>query len=199
VIASLSGTVESVALDHAVIEAGGIGYRAFCSARTLRRLPAAGEAARLLIETHVREDHIHLFGFIDAAERDWFRLLQNVQGVGAKVALSILSALDPDKLAQAIASQDRAALGRAQGVGSKLATRLAVELKDKVPAIAVPAVAAGEAAPIGGAVADAISALVNLGYRRVEAAGAVAAAHRTLGERADVGALVRGGLRELAR
>jgi holliday junction DNA helicase RuvA len=201
VIASLQGTLETAAADHAVIEAGGVGYQAFCSARTLRRLPATGEQARLLIETHVREDHIHLYGFIDSAERDWFRLLQSVQGVGAKVALSILSALEPDKLAQAIAAQDKAALGEAQGVGPKLATRLAVELKDKVPAIAVVAKPNGEAppAPVGGAVADAISALVNLGYRRVEAAGAVATAHRSLGEQADVGALVRGGLRELAR
>jgi holliday junction DNA helicase RuvA len=201
VIASLSGAVESMAADHAVIEAGGVGYQAFCSARTLRRLPGLGERARLLIETHVREDHIHLYGFIDAAERDWFRLLQSVQGVGAKVALAILSTLDPDKLAHAVAAQDKAALGEAPGVGPKLATRLAVELKDKVPALAAVATSVGDAvpAPVGGAVADAISALVNLGYRRIEAAGAVATAHRSLGERADVGALVRGGLRELAR
>jgi Holliday junction DNA helicase RuvA len=199
VIASISGTLESVTLDHAVIEAGGVGYRAFCSARTLRRLPAPGEDARLLIETHVREDHIHLYGFIDAAERDWFRLLQTVQGVGAKVALAVLSALDPDKLAQAIAAQDRGAIGQAQGVGPKLATRLATELKDKVPALAAVTVPAGDAAPLTGAVSDAISALVNLGYRRVEAAGAVSSAQRTLGDRADVGALVRGGLKELAR
>jgi len=201
VIASLTGNVESVAADHAVIEAGGIGYRAFCSARTLRRLPGVGEAARVLIETHVREDHIHLYGFIDAAERDWFRLLQSVQGVGAKVALAILSTLDPDKLARAVAAQDKAALGEAPGVGPKLATRLAVELKDKVPALAAAATPGGEpvAVPVGGAIADAISALVNLGYRRVEAAGAVATAQRGLGEQADVSALVRGGLRELAR
>ena len=199
-IASLQGVLESIAADHAVIDVGGVGYQAFCSARTLRRLAGVSERARLLIDTHVREDHIHLYGFIDAAERDWFRLLQSVQGVGAKVALAILSTLDPDKLAQAIAAQDKAALGEAPGVGPKLATRLAVELKDKVPALAVVATPIVDAVPaIGGAVADAISALVNLGYRRVEAAGAVATAHRSLGERADVGALVRGGLRELAR
>lgn len=200
-IASLSGVVESVSLDHAVIEAGGVGYRAFCSARTLRRLPAQGESARVLIDTHVREDHIHLYGFIDAAERDWFRLLQNVQGVGAKVALAILSTLEPDRLAAAIAAQDKAALSQAPGVGGKLAQRLVLELKDKVPALAAVTTPAGEArpVPIGGAVADAVSALVNLGYKRVEAAGAIAAAQRSLGEGAEVGALVRGGLKELAR
>ncbi|HSR55563.1 MAG TPA: Holliday junction branch migration protein RuvA, partial [Alphaproteobacteria bacterium] len=130
-IASLKGLIESVGEDFAVIETGGVGYLVFCSARTLSALPPAGEAAALKIETHVREDHIHLYGFATAAERDWFRLLITVQGVGARVALAILSVLPPSDLGLALAAGDKAALGRAAGVGPKLAQRIVTELKDK--------------------------------------------------------------------
>ena len=166
-------------------------------------LPGAGEAASLLVETHVREDHIHLFGFIDQAERDWFRLLGTVQGVGAKMALAILSALPPADLAQAIAAQDKAQLTRANGVGPKLAGRILAELKDKAagPAFApvvVPQAVNGIGAGRGSDGEDAVSALVNLGYGRSEAFGAVAQASRRLGEAAPLEALLKEGLKELA-
>jgi Holliday junction DNA helicase RuvA len=155
-----------------------------------------------LIETHVREDHIHLYGFVDAAERDWFRLLTTVQGVGARLALAVLSALGPDDLPLAILAQDKALLARAEGVGPRLAARIVNELRDKAGSLAiVPPVAAAAlaTAPIGeGPAADAVSALVNLGYRRAEAFGAVAAAARRLGAAAPAEALIRAGLRELA-
>jgi Holliday junction DNA helicase RuvA len=151
----------------------------------------------------VREDHIHLYGFLDAAERDWFRLLLTVQGVGAKVALGLLSALSPDELATAIAAQDRTALSRAQGVGPKLAQRLALELKEKAAAMVMPAALAKRlpgAAPTAASVnEDAVSALVNLGYKRAEAYGAVARATQSLGDKPDLQALVRAGLRELSQ
>src|SRR4029077_13539959 len=166
----------------AVIDVGGVGYLAFCSTRTLGLLSPPGGPARLLIETHVREDHIHLYGFIDIAERDWFRLLTTVQGVGARLALAILSAVAPEALTLAILAQDKAALARAEGVGPKLAARIVNELRDKVGglAAAAPLPSAGTGAPLAeqGAAADAVSALVNLGYRRAEAFGAVAAAVR---------------------
>ena len=165
-IAKLSGTVDSVAADSAVIDVGGVGYLAFCATRTLGRLPPAGGAVRLLVETHVREDHIHLYGFIDAAERDWFRLLTTVQGVGARVALAILSAVAPEALTLAILAQDKAALARADGVGPKLAARIVNELRDKVGGLAIAAQASSVVRlPVGedGAAADAVSALVNLG------------------------------------
>ena len=149
-IAKLAGIVDQVGEDGAVIDVGGVGYLAFCSTRTLGQLPPAGEPVRLLIETHVREDHIHLYGFVDAAERDWFRLLTTVQGVGARLALAILSALTPEELGLAIVAQDNAVLARAEGVGPKLAARIVNELKDKVgglalaaPSAAPPAAAAG--------------------------------------------------------
>ena len=202
-IAKLSGILDSVAADSAVIDAGGVGYLVFCSSRTVAGLPSPGGAARLLIETHVREDHIHLYGFIDAAERDWFRLLTTVQGVGARLALAILSAVAPEALTLAILAQDKAALSRAEGVGPKLAARIVNELRDKVGGLAIAAQAAPAATglPAGenGAAADAVSALVNLGYRRAEAFGAVAAAARRLGESAATDALIRAGLQELAQ
>jgi Holliday junction DNA helicase RuvA len=201
-IAKLTGTLDLIAADGAVVDVNGIGYYAFCSARTLGRLPPAGAPVRLLIETHVREDHIHLYGFVDAAERDWFRLLTTVQGVGARLALAVLSALGPDDLPLAILAQDKALLARAEGVGPRLAARIVNELRDKAGslAIATPAAATAlAAAPIGeGPAADAVSALVNLGYRRAEAFGAVAAAARRLGGGAPAEALIRAGLRELA-
>jgi Holliday junction DNA helicase RuvA len=203
-IAKLAGLLDQVMSDGAVIDVGGVGYLVFCSTRTIGQLPPPGAATRLLVETHVREDHIHLYGFIDAVERDWFRLLMTVQGVGARLALALLSAVPPDALALAILAQDKATLARADGVGPRLAARIANELRDKVgglataaptPVIGIAAVANAEA----GATADAVSALVNLGYRRAEAFGAVAAAARKLGEEAALDALIRAGLQELAQ
>jgi Holliday junction DNA helicase RuvA len=199
-IAKLSGRLDQTGVDWAVIDVGGVGYLVFCSGRTLARLPAPGGSVSLLVETHVREDHIHLYGFADAAARDWFRLLTTVQGVGARVALAVQSVLDPDELLRAVASQDKTSLTRASGVGPKLAGRIVAELKDKVGALALGSgaalAAAGEGAPI--AVADAVSALVNLGYRRAEAHGAVAEAARRLGPDAGLDSLVRAGLKELS-
>jgi holliday junction DNA helicase RuvA len=201
-IAKLTGILDHIGPDGAVVDVGGVGYLVFASARTLGRLPASGGATRLLIETHVREDHIHLYGFVDAAERDWFRLLTTVQGVGAKVALAILSAVAPDDLTLAIVAQDKAMLARAEGVGPKLAARIANELRDKVGHLALAATNAATPAPAaasdGGITGDAVSALVNLGYRRAEAFGAVASASRRLGTDAKVDALIRAGLQELA-
>jgi len=199
-IAMLSGIVEQRGSDSLVLDVNGVGYLVFASARTLGRAPARGEPLRLLIETHVREDHIHLYGFADEAERSWFRLLTTVQGVGARLGLAILSVLTPDALATAILAQDKAALSRADGVGPKLATRIASELKDKVGGIALgPAVAAAAGAPEGAAAADAVSALVNLGYSRSDAFGAVAQAAKRLGDAAKIDALIRVGLQELSR
>ena len=199
-IAKLAGIVDSVSEDGAVVDVGGVGYLAFCSTRTIGRLPRAGAPTQLLIETHVREDHIHLYGFIDAAERDWFRLLTTVQGVGARLALAVLSAVTPEELSLAIFAQDRTVPARAEGVGPRLAARIVNELKDKVSGLALPvpltAAAAGGAGD--GPTAEAISALVNLGYRRVEAFGAVAAAAQRLGPGAETDALIRAGLQELA-
>ena len=202
-IGKLSGRMDDSGEDWAILDVGGVGYIVFASARSLSRLPPRGEAASLLIETHVREDHIHLFGFIDAAERDWFRLLGTVQGVGAKMALAILSVLPPDQLVQAIAAQDKTALTRASGVGPKLAGRVLSELKDKAGSIALgPGAFAVEpgagAAVMGGVFEDAVSVLVNLGYRRTEAFGAVARAGSGLGPDAAVEALIKAGLNELA-
>src|SRR5438067_10015118 len=139
-IAKLAGVVEQIEPDAAVIDVNGVGYLAFCSTRTIGRLPPPGAPARLLIETHVREDHIHLYGFIDAPERDWFRLLTTVQGVGARLALSILSAVAPETLGLAILAQDKPALARAEGVGPRLAARIVNELRDKIGSAAAPAV-----------------------------------------------------------
>jgi Holliday junction DNA helicase RuvA len=198
-IAKLSGVLDSAGSDGVVVDVGGVGYLAFCSARTLRQLPGKGEAVRLVIETHVREDHIHLYGFIDEAERSAYRLLTTVQGVGAKVALAILGAVSPDALVAAIAAQDRAALTQADGVGPKLATRIVVELRDKVGGLSLASAPIEGAMPIlDGVAADAVSALVNLGYRRVDAFGAVARASRKVGSEAKLDVLIRGGLKELA-
>lgn len=206
-IAKLKGLVDDSGEDWVVIDVGGVGYLVFCSGRTLQRLPRLGEAAQLLIETHVREDHIHLYGFAEAGEREWFRLLLTVQGVGSKVALAILSAMSIEDLSRAIAAGDKAMLTRAQGVGPKLGARLVSELKDKAAAIALApfsgaavAGAAGGAAPLeAGPLEDAISALVNLGYRRIEAHAAVLKASQALGEQATAAALIRAGLRELGK
>ena len=203
-IAKLKGTVDAVDTDSAVIDVGGVGYLVSASARTLRDL-AVGGPATMLVETIVREDAIALYGFLETAERDWFRILTTVQGVGARVALSILSTLSPDEVARAIAAQDRATLSRPAGVGPKLAARLATELKDKAAAFGVapaPALPANANAPSGTAGSineDAVSALVNLGYKRVEAFGAVARVTQRLGGEARLDAVIRAGLQELAR
>jgi Holliday junction DNA helicase RuvA len=199
-IAKLSGILESVGEDGIVIDVGGVGYLLSCSAATVSRLPGVGEAASLVVETHVREDRIQLYGFADRAEREWFRRLLTVQGVGAKVALSILSALRPNDLLQALMSGDKAMLSRADGVGPKLAARVINELKDRVAKLAaVPA-----AAPAAGVAANddanaAVSALVNLGYRRAEAFGAITHAAQRLGGQAALADLIRAGLQELGR
>jgi Holliday junction DNA helicase RuvA len=203
-IASLAGIVDWVGPDGAVIDVGGVGYLAYCSTRTIDLLPPPGGAARLLIETHVREDHIHLYGFIDATERDWFRRLTTVQGVGARLALAILSAVAPEALTLAIVAQDKAMLARADGVGPRLAARIANELKDKIAGLALVASqpmspGRGAVPATNGAIADAVSALENLKIGRAEAYGAVAAASRRLGEGAAVDALITAGLQELAR
>jgi len=162
VIASLSGIVEQVNDDSVVVDVNGVGYLVFAASRTLARLPARGEPVRLLIETHVREDHIHLYGFADEAERGWFRLLTTVQGVGAKTALAVLSALAPDALTAAVMAQDKVALTEAEGVGRKLAQRIVMELRDKLGAVALaPAISSRNTETEGGTIAgDAVSALV---------------------------------------
>jgi holliday junction DNA helicase RuvA len=204
-IGKLSGIIDSFGDDHLIIDVNGVGYVVTCSSRTLQRLPARGEPASLAIETQVREDAIRLFGFTSDAERDWFRLLQSVQGVGAKVALAILGILSAGELATAIGTQDKASVARAPGIGPKLAARIVAELKDKAPALAAvdPVVArlAGqeEAKRAPRPVQDAISALVNLGYGRPQAAAAVAASVNALGESAEAPALIRRGLKELAQ
>lgn len=203
-IGKLRGLIDSLSSEGVILDVGGVGYVVFCSARTLAALPSPGEAASLAIETQVREDAIRLYGFLSDEERDWFRLLQNVQGVGAKVALAILGLGPVRELASAIALQDKAAIARAPGVGPRLAARITAELKDKTPAVMSvdPAAAklAGEEPARGTPVAvqDAISALVNLGYGRPQAATAVAAALKVLGEDAEAQALIRRGLKELA-
>jgi len=205
-IAQLTGTVASTDESSAVIDVGGVGYLVFAPARTLATLERTEGPVTVQVETHVREDHIHLYAFLDPPERSWFRHLQTVQGVGARMALAILSVLEPRALGQAIAAQDKAALSRADGVGPKLAARIVAELKDKAGEAAFglgPAAAPRPGAPAavpdgGGATADAVSALINLGYGRSEAFGAVSHATRELGETAPLDALIKAGLKELA-
>jgi holliday junction DNA helicase RuvA len=200
-LARLRGTVEDVGLDAIVIDVGGLGYPVLVSNRTRAALPAMGQPATLLVETQIREDNVTYFGFIDRAERDWFRLLTTVQGVGGKVALNILSALDPDRLAQAIRAEDRAQLSRADGVGPKLAVRLVTELKGKAAGWATDPImlsASSSVPAVAGPVEEAVSALVNLGYKRPDALGAVATAARKLGESATTSALITAGLKEMA-
>jgi Holliday junction DNA helicase RuvA len=204
VIGKLKGRVDSVDEEGLIVDVGGVGYLVAASARTLRGLPVVGEAVTLFIETQVREDAIRLFGFLTSAERDWFRLLQSVQGVGAKVALGILGALPGDALAAAIARQDKAMMARAPGVGPKLAARLVLELKDKAPALgiadyAAPADAAPGLASLSKAADDAVLALTGLGYAKPQASAAVAKAYKTLGAEAATSALIRAGLKELAQ
>jgi Holliday junction DNA helicase RuvA len=204
-IGKLKGIIDSYGEDSVILDVNGVGYLVHCSARTLQALPATGEPVVLAIETHVREDQIRLFGFLLDGEREWFRLLQTVQGVGTKVALSILGTLTPADLASAIALRDKAMVARSPGVGPKVAERIVTELKDKAPAYADldPAVIR-----LSGAVderrapkpmADAVSALVNLGYGQPQAAAAIAAAARSAGEGADTKSLIRLGLKEIGK
>ena len=208
-IGQLKGIVDAIGEAHAIVDVGGVGYEVQLSARTLRNLKL-GEAVTLTIDTHVREDAIRLFGFQSEVERSWFRTLQNVQGVGSKVALGVLGVLSTHDLANAIALGNWAAVEQAPGVGKKLAQRIVAELKDKAPALSVaglngPVAAGGGAADAsalpaeGMAAAEAISALTNLGYNPAQASAAVAAAMKDLGAEVDTAKLIRRGLKELAR
>ncbi len=206
-IGKLRGIVDAIGESHAIIEVNGVGYEVQLSSRTLRNLKL-GDAVTLTIDTHVREDAIRLFGFQSEVERSWFRTLQNVQGVGSKVALGVLGVLSPQDLANAIALQNWAAVEQAPGVGKKLAQRITMELKDKAPELSVaglnvPAAGAGAtvqlAPPEGNAAGEAISALSNLGYNPAQASAAVAFAMKELGADADTAKLIRRGLKELAR
>jgi Holliday junction DNA helicase RuvA len=205
VIGKLKGVIDAYGEDFVIVDVHGVGYVVHCSSRTLQNLPPTGEAAVLAIETHVREDMIRLYGFRSDQEREWFRLLQTVQGVGSKVALGILSVLDPGGLATAIASGDKASVARGPGVGPKLAARIVAELKDKAPAFGHvdPALirlsGAIEDRNAPAPVSDAVSALVNLGYPQIQASAAVAAAIKQAGDEAEAKTLIRLGLRELAR
>lgn len=201
-IAKLTGIIDSIGRDYAIIDVGGVGYFVRCSTRTLAVLPAAGATTSIAVQTVVRDDAIDLFGFADPVERDWFRLLTTVQGVGPKVALSLQSTLSGNDIATAIDMGDSAMLTRADGVGPKLATRLVNELKDKTASIgaiaSAPAAVANGAMPlVGQAAADAVSALINLGYRRAEAQSAVGRAMKKLGPAAQLEALIPAGLKEL--
>jgi len=204
-IGKLKGLVDSTGEDWVILDVGGVGYQVHCPARTMAALPSAGEATSLSIETYVREDQIKLYGFSVDSEREWFRLLMTVQGVGAKVALALLGVMSGGELASAIALRDIAQITRAPGIGKKVAERICGELKDKAPAFG-----SGDAAllqlqsDIGDKVAarpvaDAVSALSNLGYGRAEASSAVQAALREAGEEASAETLIRLGLKELAR
>jgi Holliday junction DNA helicase RuvA len=204
-IGKLKGVIDSYGADNVILDVNGVGYLIHCSARTLQELPRVGEPATLAIETHVREDQIRLFGFLSDDEREWFRLLQTVQGVGTKVALAVLGTFKPANLASAIAMRDKATVARAPGVGPKVAERIVTELKDKAPAYTAVDQALVR---LSGAlderrapqpVSDAVSALINLGYAQAQAAAAVAAAARNAGEGAEVRTLIRLGLRELAK
>jgi Holliday junction DNA helicase RuvA len=204
-IGKLKGIIDTYGEDFVIVDVGGVGYLVHCSARTLQALPALGEAVTLAIETHVREDQIKLFGFLSDVEREWFKLLQTVQGVGTKVALAVLSTLKPAELASAIAMRDKASVQRSPGVGAKVAERIVTELKDKAAAYTDidPAVMrlSGqlEEKRAPRPVSDAVSALVNLGYGQPQAAAAIAAASRSAGEGAETKQLIRLGLKELGK
>ena len=197
-IAKLTGRLDSSSAGHAVIDVGGVGYLVEASARTLDALGAIDNLVTVHTEMLVSEDSIRLMGFASADERNWFRLLTSVQGVGAKVALAILSILSPDEARTAIARADSATIARANGVGPKLAQRIVNELKDKAGGIAIGGTGA-VAAPAGGAASDAVSALLNLGFRPAEASNAVGAANDELGPGATLDALVRLALRKAAK
>lgn len=205
-IGKLRGKVDAIGEGHLILDVNGVGYEVMASHRTLRNLKI-GDEISLTIDTHVREDAIKLYGFTSEVERIWFRILQTIQGVGAKVALAVLGTLSPQDLANAIALGNWQAVEQTNGVGKKLAQRIVIELKDKAPGVTmtglnVPATPGGKAdtrAIVGNAPAEAISALTNLGYQPIQASQAVAIAMQELGEDADVAKLIRRGLRELAR
>ena len=202
-IAKLKGRIDAIGADWVIVDVNGVGYHVACSSKTLSALPGQGDAAEIHTEMLVSQDMIRLVGFASVAERDWFRLLQSVQGVGTKVALAILSVLSVHEIGNAIALQDKAMIGRANGVGKKLAERIALELKDKVPAFAVsdPSLSKLRAefeAPKPTAATDAVSALVNLGYGQSQAGIAVATAMRKGGDDQPTERLIRLALRELA-
>jgi len=203
-IGKLTGTLDTIAEDHAILDVGGVGYLVHCSTRTLGNLPSPGDPLVLFIETVVREDSFRLYGFASELERDWFRLLQSVQGVGARVALAVQATLAPGELASAIALQNKSMVARAPGVGPKVAGRIVSELKDKAPAYSGAAAAEiGLQSEIGAgaastAVTDAVSALTNLGYSSQQASAAVAKVLAKAGEDAQSAALIRLALKELA-
>ena len=199
-IAKLTGTIDEIGSDHLVMDVNGVGYLVWCSSRTLGMIGGKGDGATIYTEMQVSENDMRLMGFASGAERDWFRLLISVQGVGGKVALAILSALEPGELNTAVASGDKAMVSRANGVGPKLALRIVNELKDKVGAIAGDPVAGGvAAAPVSSNSADAVSALLNLGFKPAEASAAVAAADAEAGEEATLDALVRLALKKAGK
>jgi Holliday junction DNA helicase RuvA len=202
-IGKLTGMIDEIGTDFAVIDVGGVGYVVHCAARVLSGLPQPGNRATLFVETQMREDAIKLFGFTTSEEREWFRLLQTVQGVGAKVALSILSTQSVSDLARAVAFEDKASVGRAQGVGPKLAARIVAELKDKAATISAPmhVVQGGAVVSIqrpAGAAAEAVSALVNLGYAQAQASQAIATVVAREGKELPLQTLIREGLRALS-
>ena len=198
-IAKLKGILDETGADWAVIDVGGVGYLVFCSAKTLTALGERGADCTVFTDLQVSETDLRLLGFADAAERDWFRMLTGVQGVGSKVALAILSALSPGELRDACAAGDAASVARAQGVGPKLASRIVNELRDKAGALPGCGVAGAAPAPLAGsASADAVSALQNLGFKPAVAASAVARAQAELGEGASEGELIRVALRRAA-
>jgi Holliday junction DNA helicase RuvA len=202
-IGKLRGKVDAVGESFLIVDVNGVGYEVQASARTLRNLKL-GDEVSLTIDTHVREDAIRLFGFASEVERAWFRTLQNVQGVGSKVALALLGTLSPQDLANAIALGDWGSVEQAPGIGKKLAQRIVAELKDKAPALTaaglnLPGATTGGAPPQGNAAAEAMSALSNLGYQPAQASAAIAVAIKELGDGADTAKLIRRGLKELAR
>ena len=204
-IGKLKGIIDAFGDDWVLLDVNGVCYEVHCSPRTLGALPQVGEATTIAIETHVRETEIKLFGFATDAERAWFRLLQSVQGVGAKVALAVLGTLSPQDLANAVALQDKAQVARSPGVGPKVAQRIVSELKDKIPDMVLsgqPGAALSavgeEPVPAVPAAADAVSALTNLGYAHAQASAAVAVASRKAGEGSETAELIRLGLKELA-
>ncbi|HEY5225828.1 MAG TPA: Holliday junction branch migration protein RuvA [Methylovirgula sp.] len=207
-IGKLTGIIDTIGEDFIILDVQGVGYLVHCSTRTLAQLRSIGEPAKLAIETHVREDAIRLYGFATDSEHEWFRLLQTVQGVGAKVALAVLGAMSAEALATAIARQDKAQIAKAPGIGPRLAARLLTELKDKTPA-GTPLIFIRTGGPDGGGtgedmpamreVLDAVAALLTLGYGRPQAVDAVASARQALGEAADTAALIRQALKQLSR
>jgi holliday junction DNA helicase RuvA len=203
-IGRLTGRLDEVGLSTVIVDAGGVGYEVTLAARTIAGLPPIGETVTLSIDTHMREDAIRLYGFATEHERAWFRALQTVQGVGAKVALAVLGTLDAQDLANAVALQDKAQVARAPGVGPKVASRIVSELKDKMPSLTSAIRSSAGLAPVatlpeGASVRDAVSALTNLGYVHAQAAAAISLAVARAGREARTEELIRLGLKELAQ